>query len=151
MGTTTSSNSMIAEKNGLLIAIGLLVFFFIMRAFGLLYMVELRVFNVIIMVIGILRAIRTLRDTKPEKFTYFQGMGTGILTGIIGSILFGLFVFIYVSFIDPALMQSIIENEPMGRFMNPYIVSVIIAIEGIASALLVSFIIMNYIDPTKME
>jgi len=151
METNTSKNHLIAEKHGLMVAIALLVFFFIMRAFDLLYVVELRVFNVVIMVLGILAAVRALRKNNPDEFTYFRGMGTGVLTGIIGSLLFGIFVFFYVSFIDVGLMQSIIENEPMGRFMNPYIVSVIIAVEGIASALLVSFILMNYLDPTKME
>lgn len=151
MEAKTSSNPLIAEKHGLMIAIGLLVFFFLMRAMDLLYVVELRVFNVVIMIIGILLAVRKLKKTDPEGFTYFRGMGVGVLTGIIGSLLFGLFVFFYVSFIDTGLMESIIANEPMGRFMNPYIVSVIIAVEGIASALLVSFILMNYLDPTKLE
>ncbi len=151
MNTSSTVQTYVAEKHGLFIAIGLIVFFFIMRIFDLLYIVELRAMNVFIMTAGILMAIKTLQRIYPDRYTYFQGMGTGILTGIIGSVLFALFVFFYVSFLDTGLMQSIIENEPMGRFMNPYIVSVIIAIEGIASALLVSFIIMNYLDPHKME
>jgi len=151
METETSKNPLIAEKHGLMIAIGLIVFFFLMRVFDLLYVVELRVFNVVIMVVGIILAIKAFRKTGEEKFTYFRGMGVAVTTGIIGSIIFGVFVFFYVSFIDTGLMQSIIENEPMGRFMNPYIVSVIIAVEGVASALLVSFILMNYLDPTKLE
>jgi len=144
-------NPRIAEKHGLFIAIGLLIFFFIMKALGLLHVVELRVFNVVIMALGIYGAVKKFSKKDPEEFTYFRGMGVGVVTGIIGSTLFGLFIFFYVSFIDTALMQNIIENEPMGRFMNPYIVSLIIAIEGIASALLVSFILLNYLDPTKLE
>lgn len=151
MITKAPAKTHISEKYGLFIALGLVVFFFIMRISGLLYVVELRVMNVIIMIAGILSAIKTLRRLAPESFTYFKGMGTGVLTGIIGSILFGLFVFFYVSFIDTGLMQNIIENEPMGRFMNPYIVSVVIVVEGIASALLISFVTMNYLDPTKLE
>lgn len=141
----------IAEKYGLFIAIGLVAFFLIMRLFGLLYIVELRAFNLAIVVLGILGAMKTMQKTLPERFTYFQGIGTGILTGIIGSVVFSLFLFFYVSFFDSGLMQSIIENEPMGRFMNPYIVSVIISVEGIASSMLVAFIIINYLDPQKLE
>ena len=141
----------IAERYGLFITIGLVAFFLIMRLFGLLYIVELRAFNLIIVILGILGAMKTMQRTLPEKFTYFRGIGTGILTGILGSVIFSLFVFFYVSFIDSGLMQSIIDNEPMGRFMNPYIVSVIISVEGIASSMLVAFIIINYLDPQKME
>ena len=54
------------------------------------------------------------------------------------------FVFFYVSFLDTSLMTSIVENEPMGRFLNPYMVSFIIALEGVFSGLLVTFIAMNY-------
>lgn len=151
MTTTSTVQTYVAEKHGVFICGGLIVFFFIMRIFDLLYIVELRAMNFFIMTAGILMAIKTLRRIYPDRYTYFQGMGTGILTGIIGSVLFALFVFFYVSFLDTGLMQSIIENEPMGRFMNPYIVAVIIAVEGIASALLISFIIMNYLDPHKME
>ncbi|MDX1629330.1 MAG: DUF4199 domain-containing protein [Fulvivirga sp.] len=151
MEEKTIPKPLVAEKHGVMIALGLLILFFLMRAFGLLYVVELRVLNLFVMVLGIYSAIKSFRKKVPEGFTYFRGMGVGILAGIIGSVLFALFVFFYVSFIDTGLMQSIIENEPMGRFMNPYIVSVIIAIEGIASALLVSFILMNYLDPTKLE
>ena len=148
---STTIKLRIAERYGLFIALGLVIFFFVMRLLGLLYVVELRVFNLVVVVLGILGALKTMMGKLPERFTYFQGMGTGILTGIIGTVVFALFVFIYVSFIDAGLMQSIIDNEPMGRFMNPYIVSVIIAVEGIASSLLVSFILMNYLDPSKLE
>lgn len=151
MSTSSTVQTYVAEKHGLFISVGLIVFFFIMRIFDLLYVVELRALNIFIMTAGILMSIRTLQRIYPQRYTYFQGMGTGVLTGIIGSVLFALFVFFYISFLDTGLMQSIIDNEPMGRFMNPYIVSLIIAIEGIASALLVTFIIMNYLDPHKME
>ena len=151
MNTSTTVQTFIAEKHGVFVAVGLIVFFFVMRILDLLYVVELRAMNIFIMATGIVMAVKTLKRIYPERYTYFQGMGTGILTGIIGSVLFALFVFFYVSFLDKGLMQSIIENEPMGRFMNPYIVSVIIAVEGIASALLISFITLNYLDPHKME
>lgn len=62
-----------------------------------------------------------------------KGLGQGVLTGIIASILFAIFVFIYTNLLDPEFMQSIIENEPFGSYLNPYIAAVAVAIEGIAS------------------
>ena len=139
------------EKSGLLIAVGLIMLFFLMKVLGLLHIVELRVLNTVIVLFGIIAAIKTSKRNKPEKFTYFQGMVTGVYAGVIGCAVFGFFVFLYVSFIDTAMMQGIIDNEPMGRFMNPYIVSLIIAVEGVASTMLFSFIIMNYMDPLRLE
>jgi hypothetical protein len=44
------------------------------------------------------------------------------------------------------------QNEPMGRFLNPYIVSFIVALEGLFSGLLVTFVLINYLqtdEPTE--
>lgn len=151
MGSDKVSRPLIAEKHGLLIAIGLIILFFIMRALDLAHVVELRVLNFFVMLAGILMAIKTFRKKNPEDFTYFRGMGLGILTGVIGTVIFALFIFFYVNNIDPDFLQAIKENQPFGRFLNSYMVAIILAIEGIASALLISFIIINYLDPTKLE
>jgi hypothetical protein len=75
-----------------------------------------------------------------------------VVTGAIGSIVFAVFFWIYVSFLDRELMQFIVDNEPMGRFLNPYISAFIVALEGVFSGLLVTFILINYIttdEPTQ--
>ena len=144
MTKSVPKNLGIPEKWGLLTAAGLTVFLFLMKAIGLLHVVELRALNVFILVGGVVAAIKIFKRKKPESFNYFSGMVLGIHTAAIGSIVFAVFVFFYVSFLDPSLMTSIVENEPMGRFLNPYMVSFIIALEGVFSGLLVTFIAMNY-------
>jgi hypothetical protein len=71
---------------------------------------------------------------------------TGVATGAIASLVFAAFLFLYVQFLDQGFMQYIIDNEPMGRFLNPYIVSFIVALEGVFSGLLVTFVLINYIN-----
>lgn len=44
------------------------------------------------------------------------------------------------------MMQSIIDNDPMGRYLNAYMAAFIIALEGVFSGLLVSFVLINYVD-----
>ena len=135
-----------AEKYGMFTAIGLIALFFIMKLLGIVHVIELRALNFFVLATGVVMALKYFSKTKPESFTYLKGLGLGVLTGIIGSVLFGLFVFIYTNFLDPAFMQSIVENEPFGRYLNPYIVGVAVSIEGIASALILAFIVMNYMD-----
>jgi hypothetical protein len=48
--------------------------------------------------------------------------------------------------VDSAFMQGIIDNEPMGRYLNPYITAFMVALEGLFSGLLFTFIIINYVD-----
>ena len=135
-----------AERYGLFTAVGLIILFFLMKVIGVVHVIELRALNVFVLAAGVIYALRFFRKTKPESFTYLKGLGLGVLTGIVASVLFGLFVFVYTNFIDPAFMQSIIDNEPFGQYLNPYIAAVAVVVEGIASGLIVAFITMNYLD-----
>ncbi len=137
----------IAERYGLYTFIGLALYFIIMRLVGLAHIVELRMLNFFILAYGIYLGITAFKKKNPDSFTYLKGLGAGFLTSAIACILFGLFMFIYVQFIDVAFMVSIQENEAMGRYLNPYITSVVVALEGIASGMILTFIIVNYAEP----
>lgn len=142
----------IPENYGLRVAGGLIVYFLIMKFAGLLHFVELRMFNLVILVAGIYFALKKFKQTHEDHLNYFRALVTGVVTGAIGSIGFAVFFWVYVTFLDTELMQFIIENEPMGRFMNPYISAFIVALEGVFSGLLVTFILINYIttdEPTQ--
>lgn len=144
MSLTDSSH--IHVNYGLRIASGLVVYFLIMKFAGLLHVVELRLLNVVILVAGIYLALKKFQHTHGEHINYFRALVTGVATGAIASLVFAAFLFVYVSFLDTELMQYIVENEPMGRFLNPYIASFIVALEGVFSGLLVTFILINYIN-----
>jgi hypothetical protein len=53
--------------------------------------------------------------------------------------------------LDTGLMQSIIDNEPMGRYLNAYMASFIVALEGLFSGMLVTFLLCNYIASDEVE
>jgi hypothetical protein len=142
----------IPENYGLRVAAGLIIYFLIMKFTGLLHVVELRLFNLVILVAGIYFALKKFKQTHEDHLNYFRALVTGVVTGAIGSIVFAVFFWIYVSFLDRELMQFIVDNEPMGRFLNPYISAFIVALEGVFSGLLVTFILINYIttdEPTQ--
>jgi predicted benzoate:H+ symporter BenE len=131
---------------GLKIAVGLIVYFLIMKFTGLLNVVELRLLNLVIQVAGIYVALRQLKRTHEDHMNYFRALVTGVATASLGAIIFGAFLFIYMEFLDTSFMQFLIDNEPMGRFLNPYMASFIVVLEGVFSGLLVTFVLINYID-----
>lgn len=135
----------IPENYGLKIAGGLIAFFLIMKVSGLAHIYELRFLNVIIQVGGIYFALKKFRETHDEHMNYFRALVTGVATGAVSSVIFALFLFIYLS-VDPGFMQDIITKEPMGRYLNPYITSFMVALEGLFSGLLFTFIIINYVN-----
>jgi hypothetical protein len=136
----------IPENYGLKIAGGLIAYLLIMYATGLIHVVELRLFNVFILVGGVYFALKKFKETHEDHLNYFRALVTGVATGAIASLVFAIFLFVFLMFIDPELMTYIEENEPMGRFLNPYIASFIVALEGVFSGLLVTFILINYVN-----
>ena len=140
----------IPQSYGLRIALGLIVYFLIMHLVGLSHEVELRLLNLLILVTGVFFALKKFRETHEDHLNYFRALITGVATAAIGSCLFAAFLFIYMS-LDDGLMASIRENEPMGRYMNPYIASFIVALEGLFSGLLVTFILINFVPTDEVN
>ena len=134
----------IPENYGLKIAGGLIAFFLIMKLVGLVHHYELRFLNVFIQVGGIYFALKKFRESHGQHLNYFRALITGVATGAISSAIFALFLFGYLT-IDANLMQGVIDNEPMGRYLNPYITAFMVALEGLFSGLLFTFIIINYV------
>ena len=74
----------------------------------------------------------------------------GVATAGIGSLIFGLFLFVYMQ-LDVEMMESIKVNEPMGRYLNPYIAAFIVVLEGFFSGFLVTFVLLNWINTDEVN
>lgn len=140
----------IPENYGLKIGAGLILFFLLMKVVGLVHIYELRFLNVIIQVAGIYYALKKFRETHGQHINYFRALVTGVSAGAIASLIFAIFLFAYLM-MDNALMQDIIEKEPMGRYLNPYIAAFMVALEGIFSGLLFTFILINYLPTDEVS
>ena|SRR5579859_1698639 len=133
----------IPENYGLRTAAGLIIYFVVMHAVGLGHHVELRLLNLFILVAGIYFGLKKFKESHGQHINYFRALVTGVATGGVASLIFGLFMFIYMK-ADGDMMQSIIDNEPMGRYLNAYMAAFIVVLEGFFSGLLVTFVLINY-------
>ncbi len=134
----------IPENYGLRIATSLILFFLIMKVVGLGHHAELRLLNLIILTVGVYLALKKFKLTHSDHLNYFRGLIMGVATSGIASLIFGAFLFIYMK-LDASMMQSIKDNEPMGRYLNPYIVAFIVVLEGSFSGLFVTFVLLNWV------
>jgi hypothetical protein len=140
----------IPQSYGLRIAAGLIGYFLVMNFADLTRIVELRLLNLFILIAGVYFAMKRLKTTHADHLNYFNALVTGVATAAIGSLVFAAFLFFYMQ-IDTDLMQSIRDNEPMGRFLNPYMAAFIVALEGVFSGLLVTFILINYVNTDEVN
>jgi hypothetical protein len=140
----------IPESYGVRIAAGLIIYFLVMNFTGLAHHVELRLLNLFILSAGVYAALKKFKRTHADSLNYFRGLATGVSAAGIGSLIFGLFLFLYMK-IDEGMMQSIRDNEQMGRHLNAYIASFIVVLEGFFSGLLVTFVLLNWVATDEVN
>ena len=82
-----------AEGNGIrygvFTAIPMIVYTIVAALAGFLGKIEAGSLNVVIIITGVVWAIRNLRTVKGHHLGYLQGFGTGIITGLVASVLLG--------------------------------------------------------------
>lgn len=139
----------VAIRYGLFIFLGLVTYFMVMKWVGLFEIHELRGLNFFILLAGIIYSIRYYKKKCNTDFVYFQGLSLGILTTLLAVIPFGIFIFFYLQ-LDVNFMQNLIANEPFGRYFNPFILSFLVAFEGIISGGFMSFVLMQYMQKSHM-
>lgn len=133
----------IPEIYGGIVALGLIVYFFIMYAAGLIHVIELRLMNVFILLAGIFFAQKQFKRTHNGRLDYFKALTTGVATAAVASATFSLFLFVYLS-LDKNLMSAIGENEPLGYYLDPYICSFVVFLEGLFSGFAMSYMLTNF-------
>jgi hypothetical protein len=140
----------IVEIYGTVIALGLIVYFFLMYAFGLIHVIELRLVNLLIMLSGVYFALKQYRRTHAGNLDYFRALVVGNGAAALGTLTFTLFIFVYLK-LDNNLMESIRREEPLGLNLNPFIASFAICLEGIFSGFMCTYMLTNYMVTNQVN
>lgn len=137
----------IGIKYGLLTTVALIVYFIIMDLLGLTHITALHFLNGIIMAIGIVMAIRAYKRSMHGRIGYFSGLGTGVITAIVGTVLFAVFVVLYVNIGSGELLKTLAAEPYIGERVNTtpgIVIFSVLMLEGVISGALMSFIAMQY-------
>ena len=147
-----SNMEQVSIKYGALTAAGLTAVFLLAKFAGLADLLVLRLLNLPILVGGVLMAIHHFKAQKNSNMAYLEGFGIGMFTSLIGVITFAVFMLFYLTLIDPAFMDVIREKSMFGSYLNPFIASFTIVIEGLGSGLMITFTLMQYFkNPYRVE
>ncbi|WP_460220268.1 DUF4199 family protein [Psychroserpens sp. MEBiC05023] len=133
----------VALKYGLFTAISLVAYFLILRLFDLHENPWLRLFNGIAMCIGIYFAIKYYKLISEENFSYINGIKTALLTGFIATIIFTVFMSVYMFHLDSAFTEKILGEWFENYGTGAGILVFIILIEGLASTVVLSLAFMQ--------
>jgi hypothetical protein len=119
-----------------------------MYALGVIHVIELRLLNLFIMLAGVYYALKQYRRTHHGHLNYFRALVTGTAAAAIGTSTFALFLFAFLK-IEGNLMQAIQENEPLGPYLNPYIASYAVMLEGMFSGFGMTYLLINYMQTDR--
>lgn len=137
-----NSNKIIIN-NALLIYGSIVVFFLLMKFLGLDEVSELRFVNFVFVLWGANRAIK-MNIQQNDQSLYISNLSVGFATSFIGVLLTILGLIVYVSFMDSNFMTILENSHFWGKNLNLVKVTFALAIEGFASSLICSFILMQY-------
>lgn len=124
-------------------ALGLGIFFILMKFLDLVTIVELRFVNFFILLLGVRKTLLDKRKANNGRLEYLPGMLHGFMTAFLASVYFAGFVFLYLSFLDKTLMEFIRSTQPFGNYLSPGGAALIIILEGVASGAILSFALMH--------
>lgn len=133
----------VALKYGLYITASLISFFLILRLFDLHENPWLRLFNGVFMCTGIYYAIKKYKSKLGKDFTYIDGAKTAIITGFIATIIFTIFMAVYMFHIDTAFTEKLLGSSFVDYEIGANILLFIIFIEGLSSTVVLTLAFMQ--------
>lgn len=141
----------IALRYGSMMFLGLVAYFLLMSAFGLIENYYLRLFNGVIHLTFITLALKTYRQQKPNEWNYLSAVSAGVVTSVVGVVLFAIFQLIYLS-LNPEFMAFLQENvESVGQYLTPATSALIVLVEGLAVSVIGSYIIMRILNAASRK
>lgn len=162
------SPARVALKFGLLTSLGIIILVTILNVTGLILNKALANSVYIVLIAGLVLALKDLRNEYKGYLTYGQGVGLGVLVAAIVGLLVSMFTVFYNEFIDSSLLQQQldtlrVEMEGKGmeeaqienilvtteKFMSPGLLFVFGVLGYLISGLILSLIISAFLKKDK--
>lgn len=124
----------------------LIVYFLLMKIFGLEKNFYLRILNFFIIGGGIFLLYRnSFVKESNERLGYVQSLMSGALLTIISVVIFTIFLGLYIFFFDPHFRETLNSTSLWATADMPLSLIVFgILVEGVSSGFIISFILMQY-------
>lgn len=139
---------------GIYAGLALIVYFLLMKLFGLEKVFALRLFNFVILsgaIYLLFRRMFVLSETKSNDFSYFDGLIGGLTVTFISVLMFVIFMGIYISFWDQGFMEVLEESGIWGSNFGVAEAVIAILIEGFVSGGIISFVFMQYFKKETIQ
>lgn len=138
-----------AIKYGIFIAIGLIAYFLLVKLIGMHENPWLRLLNGLIVGFGIYKVIKETKLAQGKNFNYFDGFKAGLTAGFVATLIFTLFMAVYIFHLNPGFAERIMDTGLDKYSGEPGLLLFIILLEGFASAVVLSLLFMQKFKPSN--
>ena len=125
-------------------------FYFVMKLIGLADVLEFRIFNIVFVLWGVNSAIKTNLEKNLDN-TYLTNLYIGFSTSALTVISTIVAMITYVTFVDQHLLVLLETASMWGSGLTLPKVVFAMTIEGMASSVISSFLIMQYWKKHKIN
>lgn len=140
----------IPQIYGTYIAVGLIAYFWACYLLGVIHILELRLFNFVIMCVGVYYALKQFRRTHQGHLNYFKALSIGVASSFIGTSTFVLFLFI-LFIINRDIYTTVVKAAPQGHNLNAWIATSAVWFEGMFSGFMATFLLVNFVDTDSVN
>ena len=129
---------------------GMIMSLFLIGYFLLLSLVKLHIhplfslFNGAIVGLGIFYAIRQRKKNMGSSFNYVSGIMAGIYAGFVSTILFSIFMLVYVTELNTTFINSLLTEWDDHIHIGVGTFVLVVALMGFSTVVVLSLTIMQY-------
>jgi len=135
--------SAIPVKYGVIIAIGLVLYFLVLSLIGLQTNPIFSLGNGIIVAIGLYHAMKSYKKEKGNEYNYQKGFVAGLFTGFNATLMFVIFFAIYVTNLNTSFLPEMLAHWSSHYHVEVGIVVFIAAIMGFATTFVLTLSFMQ--------
>ena len=135
-------------KTSALTALGMAVYFLLMKLIGLNEIVELRYLNFFILMYGIRYILIRRRAENNGELEYLHGMMAGFMTGLFAAVLFSGFLYIYLH-VDLGFLNYLKTTQSLGIHLTPLSAVLVTFLEEVSISAIISFALVHILNRDK--
>jgi hypothetical protein len=108
--TPTASTTAVGGRYGLLTGLVSIIISFGIYALQLEQNAAVRFLTMVVLIVGIILAMRSFKEQNAGFMDYGQGLGVGMtVSGVVG-LLSAAFMYVYTTFVDPEMMTRVMDK-----------------------------------------
>lgn len=133
----------LSVRFGIALASSLIAYFLVLSLFGLHTNPFFSLFNGVITGFAIYEAIRYKRIELKSDYSYTEGFQAGIVTGFLATVLFTIFMAVYVTEVDPNFISNIAETFSKSYNIGVGVFSFTVLLSGFATTVVLTLSFMQ--------